>query len=306
MKKNNFYVYFHITADTKEVFYVGKGSGYRAKRIKGRNKLWNNIVQKHGYEIEYPHNNISEEEAFELEIFYIKTFGRRDINLGTLANLTDGGEGASGHILSQEHKNKISEKLKGRIFSEEHIKRNIDSKKGKPRSIETCEKLRLYRKGKKSSDETKIKISKAGIGRKHSEETKKKISISNIKSKENQLKSVQQISKTGDIINIFKSLSEAKFITGVDDASISRCCKKKQITAGGYIWRYEGDIQIKPIKRKGDKPVIQYTLSESYVNEFQSSVEASNKTGVYYNGIYQCCKGNYKNSGGFIWRFKEN
>ena len=50
-------------------------------------------------------------------------------------------------------------------------------------------------------------------------------------------KSVLQYSKEGILLNQFRTLAEAKQITGISDASISQVCKGKRKTAGGYIWK---------------------------------------------------------------------
>lgn len=57
-------------------------------------------------------------------------------------NLTIGGDGCKDREITQEHKNKISEKLKNRIFSEEHKRKLSESKKNQ-------------------SEETRIKNSKS-------------------------------------------------------------------------------------------------------------------------------------------------
>ena len=36
----------------------------------------------------------------------------------------------------------------------------------------------------------------------------------------------------------YRCISDAERETGIDNASIIRCCKGKQKSAGGYIWRY--------------------------------------------------------------------
>lgn len=48
------------------------------------------------------------------EIFLIKLYGRRDLNKGSLVNLTNGGDGAPGKITPQHVKDKISKALKGK------------------------------------------------------------------------------------------------------------------------------------------------------------------------------------------------
>ena len=73
-------------------------------------------------------------------------------------------------------------------------------------------------------------------GKHHSEETKKKISNA-LKGKESKLKkSVVMLNSYGDILNMFKSISEAKKETGIKH--ISECCNGERKTAGGYIWKY--------------------------------------------------------------------
>lgn len=108
-------LYFHKLPNGK-IFYVGIGDKKRPYVIASRNKFWINEVNKYGLEkenIEIIYKNISWKEACKLEKTYIKLFGRRDLGLGTLVNLTDGGDGCKGAIRSQETKNKISNSKKG-------------------------------------------------------------------------------------------------------------------------------------------------------------------------------------------------
>ena len=52
-------------------------------------------------------------------------------------------------------------------------------------------------------------------------------------------KTVLQIdANTNKIINIFKSTLEAERITGINHRSISKVCRGKYKTSGGYIWKY--------------------------------------------------------------------
>lgn len=54
----------------------------------------------------------NEEKAFAEEKHLIKKIGRRDLGKGPLLNLTDGGEGVCGHIITESHRLKISETLR--------------------------------------------------------------------------------------------------------------------------------------------------------------------------------------------------
>ena len=66
---SNKVVYRHIRNDTNNVFYIGIGNEKRPYRKDGRNKHWNNIVNKTDYSIEILCKNISVSDAKELEIF---------------------------------------------------------------------------------------------------------------------------------------------------------------------------------------------------------------------------------------------
>jgi Mor family transcriptional regulator len=108
-------VYKHTRMDNGLPFYIGIGKTIkRAKSKRERNKYWHNIVNKYGYNIEILHTNISWEEACELEKKYIKQYGRTDLGLGPLVNMTDGGEGVIN--ISQESRKKIRERMLGHTY----------------------------------------------------------------------------------------------------------------------------------------------------------------------------------------------
>lgn len=52
-------------------------------------------------------------------------------------------------------------------------------------------------------------------------------------------KPVRQYSKEGDLIQEWSSSTEASISTGVNQGSISSCCKQKLKSAGGFIWKYK-------------------------------------------------------------------
>lgn len=130
------YLYRHIRLDKNEPFYIGIGSDSSYKRAfnkKYRNKFWLKIVDKTDYRVEILFDNLNWGEACEKEKEFIDIYGRRDLNTGTLCNLTNGGEGVSGLIRSYETRLKMSKSRKGvkkRPLSDEHRKKISNSKKG--------------------------------------------------------------------------------------------------------------------------------------------------------------------------------
>ena len=168
----HYYTYAYLRED-KTPYYIGKGKGNREYK-RSRNDI---RPPKDKSRILYLKQNLTEEEAFKHEIYMIAVFGRKDLGTGILRNRTDGGEGVSGRILSQESRRKISEANKGntnclgKTHSEESRKKMSESQKGNTKRL-----------GKTHSEETKRKMSDSSkgntnwLGKTHSEETKRKMS----------------------------------------------------------------------------------------------------------------------------------
>jgi hypothetical protein len=99
---NRFYTYAYLRVD-RTPYYVGKGEGRR-------------LYQKHQKGISVPKDksriillkqNLMEKDAFKHEIYMIAVFGRKDLGTGILHNRTNGGEGSSGAIRTDEWKKNI-------------------------------------------------------------------------------------------------------------------------------------------------------------------------------------------------------
>lgn len=129
-------VYRHRNKLTNEVFYIGIGDIKRSKAISNRSNFWKSIVNKYGYNIEIIQQDLSLEEACELEEFLILQYGRRDLGTGCLVNMTNGGEGSSGKIVSQETKEIMRYKNIGKKLSNEHKIKISLANKGKIPTLE--------------------------------------------------------------------------------------------------------------------------------------------------------------------------
>ena len=168
-----YYTYAYLREDGTP-YYIGKGKDKRAyKREKNDIK-----PPKDKSRIIYLKQNLTEEQAFRHEVYMIAMFGRKDLGTGILHNRTNGGDGVSGAVVSDETKRKISETRKGITHSEESRRKMSEAHKGKTHSEESRRKISETRKGKTLSEETKRKLSEVRKGKTFSEEHKRKLSES--------------------------------------------------------------------------------------------------------------------------------
>ena len=153
-------VYRHRRLDTFKVFYIGIGkTEKRAYSKKSRNKWWKNIILKTEYSVEIIIEDISWKEAQEVEVLLISEYGRRDLGLGNLVNLTNGGEGTQGIIVSDKTKQNMSTSATGRKHSEESKEKNRIASANV--SEETKFKRYLKNKGLKRTPEQCKRISES-------------------------------------------------------------------------------------------------------------------------------------------------
>ena len=145
----HYYTYAYLRED-KTPYYIGKGTG---DRIYSTNRRVNPPKDKS--RIIYLKQNLTEDEAFRHEIYMIDVFGRKDLGTGILDNRTNGGDGTSGVVKSDETRKKLSDASKGeknhnygKIFSEEHKRKISEAIKGENH----------HNYGKTLSEETRRKI----------------------------------------------------------------------------------------------------------------------------------------------------
>jgi hypothetical protein len=208
-KPNRFYVYAHYKMGEENIpFYIGKGvhvqlknevGYYRAYTTSRRNRLWTNIFNKYGVRVVILHDNIVEKEAFEIETTLIKFWGRINLKTGQLANLTDGGEGESGQVRSEESKEKTRQTLMNHEVKESTRKKIGDKARGRPSP----------NKGKKQTEEQRKLNSSSHMGIPQSKETRRKQAINHTKyvwsimnditGEENEFQTANDIAKFLDI-----------------------------------------------------------------------------------------------------------
>lgn len=149
---NTFYIYGHYTADTDELFYIGKGSGRRAWSTSGRNKYWKRKVKKYGLVVKLLHTDLEESIAFELEKQLIT-----EVGLDNLTNIIEGGDGPTSDDMKRiyhtpEMKRKAKQAGRTRAQDPQWKTRHDEAMRRNAQKPEVLEKLRALAK-RKSQDE---------------------------------------------------------------------------------------------------------------------------------------------------------
>ena len=155
---NEFYVYVHRRASDNLPFYVGKGKDKRAWNFHARSKFWNNTKAKHGVIVEIVFEDLSEEEAFQCEkdtILEFRYFGY------PLVNLTDGGEGVSGYVQTEEHRKRLGQIRSNSQKWREGNHRAALKLKDRPLTVEHRQNISKGLTGIKRSEDTRKKMSES-------------------------------------------------------------------------------------------------------------------------------------------------
>ena len=103
-----------------------------------------------------------------------------------------------------------------------------------------------------------------------------------------------------------RKMSEAK--TGI---TLSEEHKKKiseALSGEKAYWygkHFSEEHRKKISQSKGGRGILQFSKNGEFIAEYPSLVEAERNTGCDNCSICNCCKGNRKSAGGFIWRYKE-
>lgn len=234
------YVYMYYDPSRGEPIYVGKGNGHRDTmhmKRKDHHPLTYRLraMKKIGVDpiITRICNDVNDELALLVEEEAISKFGRRDLGLGTLLNLTDGGDGAKGAILSDDHRLKLSQALKGRIVTPETRALMSKVRTGETRSEDTRARISAAKRGQKYSDEARANISAGHVGMTYTSERNAKVSVSlmgHFVSDETRAKiSEKAKQRTGERNPMFGRTQSAESRKRIGDAQRAAAARKREL-----------------------------------------------------------------------------
>lgn len=166
--------------------------------------------------------------------------------------------------VSQETKNKIGKFHKGKILSEETKNKIKISKENITQ--ETRNKMSESAKGKIVTNEVRENMRLGQTGKKHTLETKKKMSLWQIGKKHS------QITKN----------------------KISEAHKGKKFSKE----------RIDKFSKSRMKPIIQYSLNNTFIKEWESAKTAGEELKIDSSSILKCCKNKLITAKKFKWKYK--
>lgn len=253
---NKYYLYRHIRLDKNEPFYIGIGTKpknfnfysvefSRAYNKSRRNNIWKKIVNKTQYKVEILLESDDYEFIKQKEKEFISLYGRINNNTGILCNLTDGGEGGAGCVVSLETKIKIglNSYYKGKFG-----KNNPKSKKIYQYDVEgnfvkkwnsLADVGRFYNLPNNRIPTFKVKTFKGYrwyyefLGNKI-----EKIDYdTGVKNRLNKICiPVYQCDLNKNLIQKYNSYSEASRATGIATNSLQQALNRKNNICKGYMW----------------------------------------------------------------------
>lgn len=314
----NFYVYHYCDPESGTPFWVGKGCRRRAYQHLSQSKnphhksydtffyrkLRKMLLFGINPDIKIVKDQLKEEEAFDLEMSDIKRIGRRDQGKGPLTNLTDGGEGASGHKHTEETKRKVSEANLGKVISKETRQRLREANLGKKHTEESKLRMSNSHLGKTLSETHRRKIGKAHKDKVTSEETRQKMSQS-----QPSRRPVEGFDKLGNMVCQFNGVNRV-VKGGFSLTCVSSCLAGHQKTHRDLYWRYSNQSNEKPTEETLKKafivttrvPVSCFDSFGKLVAQFDSG-RAVTKMGFSPTCVSNCLKGYAKTHKGLYWRY---
>lgn len=116
-----------------------------------------------------------------------------------------------------------------------------------------------------------------------------------------------QFDKNNNIVYTYKSYYEAAAVNDITLNTLLKHIKNNKSFKNEKWFSPNKDYTIKFDKfvpSTKSRPVLKYSLDGEFIEEYTSTFQAAKQTGLHQTGIYACCVGRYKTTGGFIFKFK--
>lgn len=230
-------VYKHTSPSGK--IYIGITSQKLYQRFQNgvgykQSRRFYNAIKKYGWDNikhEVLFEGLTKEQAEQKEIELISLYQSNDKRYGY--NIENGGNTIG--KLSEETKQKIAKSRMGTTATQDARIKMSHSHKKENLSEETIQKMISSHIGKKKSQETKEKIGLKHKGKKNSTEAIERM----IEAKKHKSKPFIQLTKDGQFVREWESLSSYERETGKNKRHVGRCLKKEVETAYGFVWKYK-------------------------------------------------------------------
>ena len=119
---------------------------------------------------------------------------------------------------------------------------------------------------------------------------------------------VCQINKDRKLIKIWRSAKMAEYDLNISQGNITMCCYGQRISAGGFYWCFYSDFIRNDFPKKADidrtykRCVIQFDKDGNCLETFESLTDASIKLHIGISEISEACSKHYM-AGNYLWRF---
>lgn len=298
-----FYVYLYVDPNSRQPFYVGKGTRARLRRhlheaahqmktgktLSPKSKkimeLWKNGTEP---VILKAFETSNEEIAYDLEKKVIAFFGRHDLGRGTLLNQTDGGNGLRARLFTPEQRERCRQRMLGA---------------GSPTyGVGHTEEAR-----RKISEAKRASVAAGNVTR-HSEEHRRKLREDNAGGKAT-ARPVYQIE--GDSLRVIRewpSANAAAKSIGLSKGNLSAALGKRR-KVGGCYWRLvgsddvsDGILTLPPKAReKHRRTAIQMDQKGTEIKRWDDLYAVADAHGVKYHTLWAAAKYG-RPCAGFWWK----
>lgn len=205
--------------------------------------------------------------------------------------------------------------------------------------IEECD-LELLNKQERYWQEYYNVIGKNGLNCRLTETNDKSGKDSNetrYKKSKSLCKPILQYDLNGNFIKEWSSIKEVE--EKLNLSKVSGVCRGTNISSGGFLFRFKSNpleknyqpkkhgntdkIRSEETKQKmsisgkgvpqpiyfsklKSKPILQYDKQDNFIQEWNSIIQASNTLNIDFSAISKCCRGIYKSTKNYKFKFKNN